>query len=98
MSHVSIHAGLIFFALLFAPIDLLLSILMHVLSRRNEFEADNFAATTTGKPGVMIDALKRLSADNLSDLTPHPFYVFLFYSHPPVLERVRALQQISPTA
>jgi STE24 endopeptidase len=88
----SVYAGLIFFALLFSPVEMLMGILMQILSRRNEFQADEFAAKTTAAPLAMIDALKRLSADNLQNLTPHPFFVFIFYSHPPVLERLRALQ------
>jgi len=66
-----------------------------MLSRKNEYEADRFAAEITGTPGVMIDALKKLSADNLSNLTPHPLKVFLEYSHPPVLQRINALRLIS---
>jgi STE24 endopeptidase len=60
-------------------------------SRRNETAADQFAAETTRDPGSMISALKKLSVHNLSNLTPHPFYVFLNYSHPPVLQRIRML-------
>ena len=55
-------------------------------------EADAFAAETTQTPGNMISALKKLSVDNLSNLTPHPLKVFLEYSHPPVLERIKALR------
>jgi STE24 endopeptidase len=95
MQEMSVHAGLIFFGLLFAPVDLVLSIFGQILSRRHEYEADRYAAETTGKPGAMISALKKLSADNLSNLTPHPFHVFLNYSHPPVLQRIRAIRGIS---
>ncbi len=62
-------------------------------SRKHEFEADTFAAETTGKPEDMISTLKKLSKDNLSNLTPHPFYVFLNYSHPPVLQRIKAIRE-----
>jgi STE24 endopeptidase len=65
---------------------------MQIFSRKNEYEADQFAADTTKDPQNMISALKKLSADNLSNLTPHPFYVFLNYSHPPVLQRIEALK------
>ena len=58
-----------------------------------EYEADKFTAQTIEKPGSLINALKKLSADNLSNLTPHPFYVFLNYSHPPLLQRIQAIQQ-----
>ena len=57
--------------------------------------ADAFAAETTGQPSALIDALKKLSVDNLSNLTPHPLKVFLQYSHPPVLERIRALRKFN---
>ena len=58
----------------------------------HEFEADNYAACTTGAPEALVRALKKLSLANLSNLTPHPALVFLSYSHPPVLERIRALR------
>jgi STE24 endopeptidase len=64
----------------------------HWISRRHEFAADRFAATTTGKIRPMVEALKKLSVHNLSNLSPHPFYVFLNYSHPPVLQRIAALE------
>jgi len=92
MEQVSVYAGLLFFGMLYAPVELLLSIVMHVLSRKHEYEADRFARETTGSGEFLISALKKLSKDNLSNLTPHPFYVFLNYSHPTVLQRVRALR------
>ena len=61
-------------------------------SRKHEFEADAYAVKTYKNPQSMIDALKKLSVDNLSNLTPHPFKVFLEYSHPPVLERIKAIK------
>ncbi len=93
MEQQSIYAGLLFFSLLYTPIELLLSIVMQMLSRRHECQADRFVAETIDEPHSLIDALKKLSADNFSNLTPHPFYVFLNYSHPPLLQRVRAIQQ-----
>lgn len=91
MDQMSVYAGLIFFGLLYSPVEMILSIFMQLSSRKNEFEADAYAATTySGKP--MIKALKKLSKDNLSNLTPHPFYVFLNYSHPPVLQRIKAIR------
>lgn len=92
MEQMSVYVGLIFFGMLYAPIDMILSIFMQMLSRKHEFEADAFAAETTEKPEDMIATLKTLSKDNLSNLTPHWFYVFLNYSHPPVLERIKALK------
>jgi len=94
VDNVSIYAGLIFFGLLFSPIDLFLSLIIQISSRRDEYEADRFAAITTKDYHPLISALKKLSVHNLSNLTPHPFYVFLNYSHPPVLERIRALKNL----
>ena len=91
----SVYAGLVFFGLLFRPVELVLSVLMHVFSRQHEFEADRFAAETTGSGGPLVSALKKLVADNLSNLTPHPLDVFLHYSHPPALRRIGALQRLS---
>ncbi|OAN61719.1 peptidase M48 [Balneola sp. EhC07] len=93
MAEMSVYAGLIFFGMLYAPIDMILSIFMQISSRKHEYEADEFAATTTGKPEDMIATLKKLSKDNLSNLTPHPFYVFLNYSHPPALQRIWAIRE-----
>jgi len=90
----SIYAGLIFFSILFSPVDLVISIIMQFFSRKDEYEADRFAALTTKKAGALITALKKLSAANLANLTPHPFYVFLNYSHPPLAQRVAAMEKI----
>lgn len=92
VEQVSVHAGLVFFGLLYTPIEMVLSVIMSGLSRRNEFQADAFAAKTTGKPEDLVQALKKLSKENLSNLTPHPFHVWMHYSHPPVLERIAALR------
>jgi len=97
MDHISIYAGLIFFGMLYSPVEIILSILMHLFSRKNEYEADDYAAKTTKDPESMIQALKKLSVHNLANLTPHPFYVFLNYSHPPVLARIKALQRTNET-
>jgi STE24 endopeptidase len=80
--------------MLYSPIEMILSIFMQIFSRKNEYEADRFAVETTGEQEDMISALKKLSAHNLSNLTPHPVYVFLNYSHPPVLERIRVIRQV----
>jgi STE24 endopeptidase len=93
MDHASIYAGLLFFGLLYTPVEMVLSVALHILSRRNEYEADRFATQTTGEPGSLVEALKKLHSDNLSNLTPHPFYVFLNYSHPTLLQRVQAIQR-----
>jgi STE24 endopeptidase len=92
MTEPSVYAGLLFFGLLFTPVEFFLSLAMHALSRKHEFEADAFAAGTIGGGGKeLASALKKLSSDNLSNLTPHPAYIVLHYSHPPVLERIRRL-------
>ena len=91
MEHQSVYAALVFFGLLYTPVELVLSVLLHLLSRRHEFAADRFAATSTGDPSALAAALQKLSVHNLSNLTPHPLTVWLRYSHPPVLARLRAL-------
>jgi STE24 endopeptidase len=88
----SVYAGLVFFGLLYTPLDLVLSVLVQGLSRRNELEADAFAARTTGDGERLASGLKRLSVDSLSNLTPHVLDVVLHHSHPPVLDRIRALR------
>lgn len=92
MDQMSVYAGLVFFGLLYAPVEMILSMIMQILSRKYEFEADEFAANTIEDPEAMVHVLKKLSKDNLSNLTPHPFYVFLNYSHPPVLERIESIR------
>lgn len=88
----SIYTGLIFFGMLYSPIDLLLSMLLQMSSRKDEYQADDFAKNSIKDSKPLITALKKLSVQNLSNLTPHPFYVFLNYSHPPVLNRIRILE------
>jgi len=97
MEQQPLYAGLVFFGLLYTPLELLLSALTQMLSRKNEYEADRFAADTIEEPQSLAEALKKLSAGNLSNLTPHPFYVFLNYSHPPLLQRVQAILRSKPT-
>jgi STE24 endopeptidase len=92
MEQTSVYASLVFFGFLYGPIDAVLSVFAHALSRRNEYEADAYVIRTYGNASSLIEALKKLSVDNLSNLTPHPLKVFLSYSHPPVLERIRALR------
>jgi STE24 endopeptidase len=86
------HAGLVFFSLLYGPLALALSAVLQAVSRRNEFEADAYARTTTGAAEPLVRALERIAADSLTNLTPHPLYVALHHSHPPLAERIRALR------
>ena len=87
----SFYISLIGFSLLYSPISLLIGVLMNIFSRKNEFEADAFASTTyDGVP--LQSALKKLSVNHLSNLTPNKNYVFVHYSHPPLVQRLKALQ------
>lgn len=95
VKEVSVYTSLVFFFMLFKPIEKLLSIGKSILSRKNEFEADAYASQVTGEPRSLMSALKKLSADSLANLTPHPFYVFMHYSHPPMLERLSALEKLA---
>ncbi|MBT3314606.1 MAG: M48 family metallopeptidase [Anaerolineae bacterium] len=93
MENISIYASLTFFLFLYAPISSLISIFFNIFSRKYEYEADVWAVETTGKGKALISGLQKLSVHNLSNLTPHPLNVFLNYSHPPVLERVREIEE-----
>ena len=88
----SSYCGLIFFGMLYSPVSLLTSIFTTAMSRKNEFEADAYALETTKKEEPLVSMLKGLAASNLSHLTPHPLMVFLSYSHPPVSERIKAVE------
>lgn len=88
----SLHLGLLAFGILYSPISMLTGIFMNVLSRKNEYQADLFA-NSFGLGDALIAALKKLSSNNLSNLTPHPAYVFFHYSHPTLLQRINALKQ-----
>jgi STE24 endopeptidase len=87
----AIHLNLIAFGILFSPISGITGLLMSLLSRKNEFEADAYAKETFDGH-ALSNALKRLSVDSLSNLYPHPIYVFFHYSHPPLLQRLAALK------
>ena len=93
VSEPSIYSGLVFFGLLFTPINMILSLISLSISRKNEFEADQYALDTTNNPQALISMLKGLASDNLSHLTPHPFTVFLQYTHPPIYERVKKIEK-----
>jgi STE24 endopeptidase len=96
MENISVYSGLLFFGMLFTPLEFLVSLALNALSRKNEYEADRFAVETIKSSEPFVDALKKLSKDNLSHLTPHPFYVKMNYSHPPVVERIRAMRNWTP--
>jgi STE24 endopeptidase len=86
----SIPLNLLAFGILFSPVSATTGLIMNMISRKNEFEADKYARETYD--GLALsDALKKLSVDNLSNLYPHPLYVFFHYSHPPLLKRLEAL-------
>jgi STE24 endopeptidase len=92
VSEPSVYTGLVIFALLYTPIALIIGVLSGYFSRKHEYEADAYAAQHIDDPEDLVTALKKLAADNMSNLTPHPFYVVFHYSHPPVAERIRALR------
>ncbi len=89
-SELSIHLNLIAFSILFTPISGITGLLMSMYSRKNEYEADAFARETYSGQALAA-ALKKLSVDSLSNLYPHPWYVFFNYSHPPLLKRLDAI-------
>ncbi|MFP4605293.1 MAG: M48 family metallopeptidase [Bacteroidales bacterium] len=94
ISEPSFHISLIAFSLLYSPISTILGIGTNYISRKNEYTADEFAKQN-GLGNSLIEALKKLSSKNLSNLTPHPSYVFINYSHPALLQRIRYLQGYS---
>ena len=93
MEEISIYASLFFFGFLYVPVNMVFSVLTHILSRKHEYQADAYVVSTYKHPEAMITALKKLSVDNLSNLSPHPLKVFLQYSHPPILERIQAIRE-----
>lgn len=90
----SFHIGLIAFGLLYAPISEITGLIMNIFSRKFEYQADNYAKETF-KAEPLITSLKKLSKNSLSNLTPHPAYVFMHYSHPTLLERIKNLRKSS---
>jgi STE24 endopeptidase len=88
----AIHIGLLSFAILYSPVSMLMGLAGNFFSRKNEYQADAYAASF-GLTDALVSGLKKLSANSLSNLTPHPVYVFFHYSHPPLLERIRAMRK-----
>ena len=85
------YTGLIAFFILLSPITILIGVFQNIISRKMEYQADAYARDTYDGE-KLIDALKKLSVDNLSNLNPHPAYVFVNYSHPPIHERIKAIR------
>ena len=95
VSQLSVHAGIVFFSMLYAPVSMFTSTVTTAISRKNEYEADKYSYDTTNNREALVSMLIGLSANNLSHLTPHPLKVFLSYSHPPVVDRIKAVKQYS---
>tara|TARA_R110002126_G_scaffold291189_3_gene450830 strand:- start:2725 stop:3957 length:1233 start_codon:yes stop_codon:yes gene_type:complete len=88
----SFHIGLITFGILYSPISEITGLFMNFMSRKFEYQADDYAKETfAGLP--LITSLKKLSKNSLSNLTPHPAYVFMYYSHPTLLQRIKNLEK-----
>jgi STE24 endopeptidase len=87
----SFHLGLIVFGILYSPLSLIIGLGSNYISRRNEFSADRFAKEHHDA-GILASALRKLSVKNLSNMLPHPLYVFFHYSHPPLLQRLEKLE------
>jgi STE24 endopeptidase len=88
----SFHIDIIAFGILYSPLSEIFGIISNMLSRKHEYEADHYAKTTYNGPALAL-ALKKLSVDNLSNLKPHPAYVFVHYSHPTLLQRLGKLMK-----
>ena len=87
----SFHIGLVVFGILYSPVSLVIGLFTNLISRKNEFAADKFALEFYDSK-ILAGALKKLAVKNLSNMTPHPAYVFFHYSHPPLLERIKRLE------
>lgn len=94
VEEVSVYAGIVLFGMLYSPVDFFVGLFMLIISRRNEYQADEYAIKTIKDSQSLIDTLKKLCAHNYSDLTPHPLKVFLTYSHPPIIERIKRIKSI----
>ncbi len=90
----SFHIGIVVFGLLYQPVSTLLGLLMNQFSRHNEYQADAFA-NAYGLGGALVSGLKKISVHALSNLNPHPAYVFVHYSHPTLLQRMSKIESIS---
>jgi STE24 endopeptidase len=95
MSHISVYAGMLFFAFFMGLFEIPASAVLNALLRRNELAADRYACKMTGSPEDLSNAIKKLSLDHLAHLTPHPFEVAIHHSHPPPLQRIRAIDALT---
>ena len=91
VSQPSFHAALVGFGILYSPISELTGLVMNYFSRQFEYQADDYAKQTFAAL-PLISSLKKLSKNSLSNLTPHPAYVFVHYSHPPLIDRIENLK------
>ena len=91
VAQISPHVGIVLFSILFEPAGKILSIILNAWSRRHEFEADAFAKQHTGDVTPLVTALTRMTADHLSHPSPHALRVWFDYSHPPLIQRLKAL-------
>ncbi len=87
------HIALFVFSILYSPLSFIIGIIMNVFSRKNEYEADAFAGNNFDA-SQLISALKKLTKKNLNNLTPHSWYVFFYYSHPTVNDRIKSLRKL----
>ena len=93
-NQIGMHLNLLAFGILYSPISQITGVIMNIISRKNEFQADAFASVTYRGSELQL-ALKKLSVNNLGNLTPHSLYVFLNYSHPPLLKRLQAIEKVT---
>ncbi len=93
MDQPAVYSSLIFFGFLYSPINLFVAVIFNIFSRKYEFEADSYAAKSTGTAQHLISSLKKLSSANLTNLTPHPLHVFFHYTHPSLADRLKSLKQ-----
>ena len=95
MQDLSVYASLLFFTILYTPISMISGFMFSYISRKNEYAADAYSAKTSNLSGSLISGLKKMTKENLSNLTPHWLNVMLNYSHPTVLDRINALRRIT---
>ena len=90
----SVHIGLILLAIILPVLDMIFGPLFNLLSRKNEYRADRFSAHALGETKSLSESLIKLNKDNLSNPLPHSLFSFINHSHPPLVERLKALESI----